>query len=256
MRRPHPPRRIRRAARQARLGRTVKVYDPRRQAYVWIGLVGVAGVALGVAGLDYRRSEQPVAGWATLGLSALYLTAVAWIAWRVVIRGRVVYLMEKGFVMGRPTETFAWDELVSVTMAGVRRVRRGRTEWRFTVVTSGGRETELSPGLPGVSELGELVIAEVTARVLPWYLRAVRTGGTVSFGPFLVDREGIAKDGDRIPWASVQDVVIENGVVQVLRSWDFTGGGGLAATVGAVPNAVAFTALCGKIRADSGVGRQ
>jgi hypothetical protein len=48
---------------------------------------------------------------------------------------------------------------------------------------------------------------------------------------------------------SVQEVLIENGLVRVRRAWDFHGGAGLAATVGAVPNAVAFEALCKQVLA-------
>lgn len=207
-------------------------------------MLGAAAAALAVAGLDYRRSAQPVQGWIALALAVGYLGAILVILWRVVLRGRVVYLLESGFVQVRPLEVFAWDDLVSVTMAGLRRARRGRTDWRFTVIAADGREAELGRELPDVAELGEIVVTEVTRRVLPWYVKAVQVGGAVSFGPFVVDREGVTKDGDRIPWVSVQGVVIENGMVQVRRAWDYDGGAGLAAAVGAVPNAVAFAALC------------
>lgn len=246
---PRLPRRVRAAARRARLGAPRHVHDPRRQACVWICLLAAAAVALAVAGLDYRDSGQPVQGWIALGLGAGYVAAILVIFWRGVLRGRVVYLLENGFVRVRPLEVFAWEDLVSVTMAGYRPARRGRTDWRFTVIAADGRETVLGRELPRVAQLGEIVIGEVTRRTLPWYVRAVRVGGAVAFGPFTVDREGVSKDGDRIRWVSVQEVVIENGLVHVRRAWDHDGAAGLAATVADVPNAVAFTALCRQLLA-------
>lgn len=247
MKQPHLPRRVRAAVRRGRLGELRRVHDPRHHAYVWIALLGVAAVALAVAGVDYRGSGQPLQGWIALGLATGYTLAVLLIIWRVVLRGRVVYLLEGGLVVSRPVETFPWDALESVSMAGLQRGRRGRTEWRFTVIAEDGRELVLGRELPDVAELGEVVVGEVAGRMLPVYRRAVEVGGAVSFGPFVVDRQGVSKDGDWIPWMSIQDVEIVNGLVHVRRSWDHDGGAGLAATVGAVPNAVAFAALCREV---------
>ena len=58
-------------------------------------------------------------------------------------------------------------------------------------------------------------------------------------------REGIAKDGDKVPWHDVAEVEISNGMVRVDRRDRLAG---MTATAGEVPNAVAFSELARYVR--------
>ncbi|OLT27504.1 hypothetical protein BJF79_11525 [Actinomadura sp. CNU-125] len=135
---------------------------------------------------------------------------------------------------------YGWDELVSVTVSGVQ--YGSRVRWRFTVAAADGRVLWLGDPLPDVRELGEAVAAEVTDRTVARHLESVRTGEIVRLGPFTVDLDGVEKDGERLPWRSVRDVGIDNGLVSVTAP-----GATLAALAGQVPDALAFTALCAEV---------
>jgi hypothetical protein len=85
----------------------------------------------------------------------------------------------------------------------------------------------------------------VTERLLPKYMSRIEAGGDVRFGPFTLSRDGIAKDGDKVSWHDVAEVEISNGMVRVDRRDRL---GGLTATAGEVPNAVAFSELARYVR--------
>jgi hypothetical protein len=243
---PFPPR-VRRIAGRSRLGAPVRAHDSRARAFAWVALLGIAGVALVPAGLSYLDEGDTRLGVPSLLLAAAYLGAAGWILSRTGLGGRGVYLFEHGFVRAaNPPEVYAWDDLIAVTMVGLRRTRRGHTTWRFTVVHQNDQEVTLGSETPNVDDLGEVVVAEVTRRLVPWYASVIAEGGTVELGPFTVGPPGIAKDGDLVPWAYVDEVVVSNGVVYV-RS---TGGQvAMAATVGQVPNALALAAVSRQVLA-------
>ncbi|MEV4254153.1 DUF6585 family protein, partial [Spirillospora sp. NPDC049652] len=121
---------------------------------------------------------------------------------------------------------------------------RGRTRWRFTVTAEGGRDLPLDDRLPEVRRLGEVVVAEVTARVVPRLAAVVRGGGTVRLGAFEVGPDGIAKDGQQVPWPAVRDVAMANGLVRVDVA---DGGRELTALAAHTPNAVALVELCARL---------
>src|SRR3569833_1984919 len=73
----------------------------------------------------------------------------------------------------------------------------------------------------------------------------IETGGTVRFGPCVISRDGVAKDGDEVAWPNVAGVQITNGMVYVNR---LDRPAGMTATAGEVPNAVAFSELARYLR--------
>jgi Family of unknown function (DUF6585) len=243
---PFPPR-VRRIARRSRLGAPVRAHDSRGRALAWVALLGLAGVVLVPAGLSYLDEGDTPLAVPSLLLAAAYLGGAGWILGRSVLDGRGVYLYERGFVRAvNPPEVYAWDDLIAVTMAGLRRSRRGRTAWLFTVVDSDDREVTLGGEIPDVGDLGEVLVAEVTRRLVPWYVSVIADDGTVELGPFTIGLSGIAKDGDLVPWEYVDEVVVSDGVVYVRG----TGGQiALAATVGQVPNVLALAAVAGQVLA-------
>jgi hypothetical protein len=117
--------------------------------------------------------------------------------------------------------------------------------WRFAVVRADGAEVEAGRGFPDVQDVVEAVSAAVTERVLPKYIARIDAGGTVRVGPFTVTREGITKDGEEVLWRHVAEVEIRNGMVHVNR---VDRAFGLTATVGVVPNVVAFAELARHVR--------
>lgn len=236
-----------------RLGEPVRAFDARigfRRAIAWLVLLGLAGVLL-VLSAAYYLVEGPL--WLGISgalLAAGYLGGMAWILRGGALRGwgRAVYLFEHGLVCvsRRGWAARHWDELRTVTMAGVQPAPHRHTAWRFTVTDAGGRRLVLGDELPEVRLLGEAVVTEVARRMVPRYLAVIEAGGTVELGPFTVSRGGLAKDGEIVPWPAVREVGLSNGMVYVRRIDDIHV---MATTVGRMPNALAFAELCHRVRA-------
>lgn len=233
------------------LGVPVRVFDARtgrRRAVGWVVLLGLAVLALAPASVLYLSAGR---FWIGL-LAALVGVAYLALAMRILLRAGfrenrpVVYLFGGGLVYAGTGRAVAyhWDDLSAVTVAGVQTGSRGRTRWRFTVTAEGGRDLPLDDRLPEVRRLGDVVVAEVTARAVPRMTVIVRSGGTVRLGAFEIGPDGIGKDGQHVPWRAVRDVSMTNGLVRV-NSMD--GVQDLAALAAHTPNAVALVELCARV---------
>jgi hypothetical protein len=238
-----------------RLGEPIRTFDGRaagRRTWLWLCLLSLASLALIPGAVLYLRDRVWWVGIPALLLAMGYAAAAGWIAGRdpLRLRHRVARLHTGGFSITGPDgeAAYAWDELESVTVSG----RRGgpRTRWRFTVVARDGRVLRLEDDIPDVRTLGVAIAEEVTARLVPRLLAAVRARETVRLGPFTLDLDGVEKDGERLPWKDVQDVVIENGLVAV-RS--HSGRPDLVAVASQVPDTPVFAALCHRLGDDGGL---
>lgn len=235
-----------------RLGAPVRTFDGRaagRRTWAWLGLLGLASLALVPAAIVYLHDRVWWVGVPALLFSMGYAGAVGWIAGRdrPRLRGRVAVLHTGGLSVRGPggEAGYTWDELVSVTVSGVRAGPGGRTRWFFAVAADDGSVLRLGDDLPDVRTLGEAVAAEVTARLVPRHLAAVKAGEAVRMGPFTVGLDGVEKDGELLPWHAVRDVAIDNGLVTVHGRG---GGTDLMTVVAQMPDALAFTALCHEVR--------
>ncbi|GAA0568858.1 DUF6585 family protein [Actinomadura livida] len=236
---------------QGRLGEPVRTFDGRagdRRTWAWSLLLSLTSLALIPAAVVYLRDGVWWAGAPALLLSMGSAAGVGWIAGRdrPRARDRVVRLHTGGISVTGPGDAgYAWDELVSVTVSGVRSAPDERTRWRFTIVADDGTVLRLTDDLPDVRALGLAVAKEVTARIVPRHLAAVKAGEAVRLAPFTVDLGGVEKDGERLPWAAVGDVAIGNGMVVVHACG---GRGDLMTVASQMPDALAFMALCQQVR--------
>ena len=233
-----------------RLGEPIRIFDGRaagRRTWGWLFLLGLASLALIPAAVVYLRERAWWVGVPALLLSMGYAAAGGWIAGRdrPRLRHRIARLHTGGLsLMGPGGEAaYTWDELVSVTVSG--RAAGPRIRWRFTVLADDGRVLRLEDDIPDVRTLGVAVAEEVTARIVPRHLEAVRARESVRLGPFTVDLDGVEKDGERLPWKEVRDVAIDNGMVTVHAHPDR---GDLFAVASQMPDATAFAALCHRLQ--------
>jgi hypothetical protein len=228
------------------------VHDPRTvngRSTTWLVILGLPGLVL----LPFTvRFVMNGFGWASVlsvPLTVGYLGAAGRILVRDVLPGygRMLYLYENGLILatGRGTNAFPWDAIGELRVSGVRMGSADAVSWRCALVRDDGTEAVLGPEFPDVQVVVETVSAAVTERLLPKYIARIETGGTVRFGPFTISRDGIAKDGEEVPWAQVTEVDISNGMVHVNRQDRLAG---MTATAGEVPNAVAFSELARHVR--------
>lgn len=239
-----------RLARAQHLGSPRGGHDPGTEpprARAWLVILAIPGlVVLPFTIVFVARGF----GWLSV-LGLLLTCGYLGAAGRVLVlhvlpyRGRGVHLYEHGLIVtgGDGPTAFAWDKVKELRASGVRKASRADVAWQFTLVRDDGREAALS--VPDAGELVETISAAVTRRMLPKYVARVEGGGSVRIGPFTIGRDGVAKDTERVPWPSVAQVVIDNGMVSVVRSDQRAG---LTATAGEVPNAVAFSGLVDHVR--------
>jgi hypothetical protein len=239
-------------AKNERLGDLHSVHDPRTvnpRSRTWLVVLGLPGLVL----LPFTvRFLIHGFGWATV-LSVLLTAGYLGAAGRILVRdvlpgyGKVAYLYENGLVLvdGRDMNAFAWDAVKELRVSGVRVGSSDSVSWRCALVRADGTEAVVGPEFPGVQEVVESVSSAVTERLLPKYISRIETGGSVRFGPFTISRDGIAKDGEEVPWPHVASVEISNGMVYVNRLDRLAG---MTATAGEVPNAVAFSELARYVR--------
>ncbi|WP_433229463.1 DUF6585 family protein [Actinomadura formosensis] len=233
-----------------RLGEPIRTFDGRaagRRTWAWLCLLCLASLAMIPVAVVYLHDRVWWAGVPVLLLAMGYAAAAGWIAGRdrPRFRHRVARLHTGGLSVSGPggEAAYTWDELVSVTVSGRRAGPRVR--WCFTIVADDGGVLRLEDDIPDVRTLGVAVAEEVTARIVPRHLAAVRKREPVRLGPFTLDLDGVEKDGERLPWKAVRDVAIDNGMVIVHAH---TGRMDLMALASRMPDALAFTALCHRLR--------
>ncbi|MFI0481700.1 DUF6585 family protein [Actinomadura sp. 9N215] len=235
-----------------RLGEPVRTFDGRaasRRTLAWLALLGLASLALVPAAVVYLHDRVWWVGVPALLVSMGYAGTVGWIVGRarLRVRARVVALHTGGLKITGPggEADYAWDELTSVTVSGVRDEPDERTRWSFTIVAEDGSVLRFGDDIPDVEALGVAVAEEVTARIVPRHLAAVKARETVRLVPFSVDLDGVEKDGERVPWPAVRAVEIDNGLVTVHAAGGWTD---LLTVAAQMPDALAFTALCHQVR--------
>jgi hypothetical protein len=239
-------------AKNERLGEPRSVHDPRtvnHRSRTWLVVLGLPGLVL----LPFAvRFVTQGFGWASV-LSVLLTAGYLGAAGRILVNdvlpgfGQVLYLFENGLVLSTPkgANAFPWDAVREVRVSGVRTGLTDEVSWRCALVRDDGTEAAMGPEFPGIQEVVEVVSAAVTERLLPKYISRVEAGGKARFGPFTISREGVAKDGDEVPWPRVSAVEISNGMVHVNRLDRMAG---MTSTAGEVPNAVAFSELARHVR--------
>lgn len=249
---PNVPHRVRRVAAEEGLGEARGVHDPRsidRQARTWLIVLGLPGLLLLPFTVVFLSHGLGWASGLSLVLTLIYLGGAGRILFQDVLPeyGRVAYVFENGLVVSswRVVAAFPWDAIAELRVSGVRRAAADAVMWRLALRRQDGVETSVGGGSGMARNLVETVSRAVTERVLPKYVSRVEAGGTVRLGPFTINRTGIAKDGDNVPWEQISGVQIRDGMVYVDRADRLAG---MTATAGEVPNAVAFGELARHIR--------
>ncbi|WP_285498047.1 DUF6585 family protein [Actinomadura sp. NBRC 104425] len=238
------------------LGEPIRAFDARgarRRALARPVLLTAAAAAFAAPAAAAFGSDRLLAGVPAALSAVVCLYAAVWTFRRAagnLLRSgtpRVLYLFVHGLVVddGRRLATHHWDELTAVTVSGVQAAEGAPTRWRVTVTAADGREIALGDGTPDAGVLGEIVSAEVTTRAVPRIMAAIEARERVRLGPFTLGPHGIDKDGDRLPWSSVAEAGIDNGMVYAR---DADGLVEMTALAARVPNAAAFVEVCRRVR--------
>jgi hypothetical protein len=145
-----------------------------------------------------------------------------------------------------------WDRVLAVQHT-VMRSRGGRTTHLCTLAL--GDEGDDRPArfqysdaaLKDVAALCTAIQAHTRSPILARTLLRIGAGEDVAFGKLIASREGLILKGDRVPWAEIDEVRVEDASV-LLISPD---GHRRIANAGTVPNVHVLGSLAGAMR-DSG----
>ncbi|HEY7358926.1 MAG TPA: DUF6585 family protein [Ktedonobacterales bacterium] len=132
---------------------------------------------------------------------------------------------------------FVWQHIVTYYSYGI----RTGTSFKYTIQRTDGVKIVITQTFRNVSQLGAQVQREVTSRLAPQALAAVRAGQTLPFGPFSLSGQGLATPREMIPWSEAPQVSASRGLVMVQRRGQRRGKS--YGKVSAVPNVYVFLSV-------------
>jgi hypothetical protein len=254
------PQSVQQVAAAQRLGEFTKVYTTAVARTIIGSLVFLVAAALFCAGgllpaelTVTVRVVLPVCGLLFLGLGLSLGYSVIQVA------NQQIYLFEQGMVIakGKQVQTFSWNQVAEVWQSITRTYRNGRyvgTTYLYTLRRIDGYQIKLNNLTKDIAELGPTMAQSITRELLPRALHTIRGGQTLTFASFSLNRQGIGKGREVLPWSQVQGVDVHQGRVIVKQagksrdSW--------TVRVAKIPNFLVFTLLVEEMLRPAGVGRQ
>jgi hypothetical protein len=125
-----------------------------------------------------------------------------------------------GFVLVKGSKIVAcrWDQVAFVWQRVTRTSYNGiytGTTCKFTVRRADGVEIIFTQDFRNATQLGTQLQREVTRRLTPQALAAVKAGQTLPFGLFNVNWQGLSTSWGMIPWNQIQQVSANRGMVSI-----------------------------------------
>jgi hypothetical protein len=143
-----------------------------------------------------------------------------------------------------------WDEVEETTWE-VRKVSTKRQAFEpsrlFHLRCRNGQRISLDDRIPEFEVMIDCVLSELLRCLLPSYLERLRDGQTLTFGPFVVTRDGIDCQSTVIEWSQVERAWIREGTISLTKRGSWIDWGKKSVTE--VPNAHLLIALVNAILA-------
>lgn len=166
-------------------------------------------------------TERPV--WLLIGLAAAAALAVA--VWRRHRRERrqIVVVCEQGLLVSgtKKLDAIRWEEVTAVYQDLCDRYVNGmhvESRRNYILELGSGKKHVLGKPFVGIAELGAVIQDSVSRQVLPRLTESFRSGAVVAFGKVSIDREGIHKRRETLPWSQVESAYIELGYLVVTQT--------------------------------------
>jgi hypothetical protein len=206
-------------ASQYGLGEPADVYRVSYRQSIILGIIGLPLAALMAAVALFGENSRPASGVPLLLVGLFFLgTSVYYlIVFPLRHRSWRIYGCADGFVFVKGDQATAcrWDQVATVWQKWQR--TRNMTTFKYTIQRADGVQIILTPVLPASSQLGDRVQREVTARLAPQVLEAVRAGQTLPFGRYSLSQQGLTTPNEVLPWSEVQQVSANSGIVTIQR---------------------------------------
>lgn len=213
-----------------------------RDVAIGVGVVAV-GVVLAMVGLPEVGILVGVMGGIFMVLRGFALLG-AWISGsqRVLVFNEAV-----GYVKGDQVTAMRWDDIREIyqdiytyRVNFVPVVNRHN----YTLNGADGRKIKLTRSIHKIEEVGPMLHQAVTKHQVPKAIDTLKSGGTVSFGPFALNNQGLTMKNKPIPWNEIKSVRVNNGSIMVDRAGKITWSGIAASSI---PNLYLFLTLIDRI---------
>lgn len=169
-------------------------------------LAGVTGIAGVLAVLAFAWPHAP---WLVACSLALAFAVGAWVALANLLGlDLVIDVHEGGIVVRR-----SWRRPLVVSFDDVTalHVARGVTDTSFVLVLGDGRRFMLPIGVSEGRRLLAALESELERPVLDDAIRALASGEPLTFGPIVLELDGLRHRDDLLPWSDLDRVVVTDG---------------------------------------------
>jgi len=205
-------------------------FDSAGRDWRWLLLIGClalyvfcTGCAAG-AGLAYLFKIEGYESALGFPIGSLGAVLVSWWLWRVRkrVKGNSVALCEEGMIVTQrgKIRPIRWDEITAlwqkVQTLYVNGINTG-TRFQYTLKLKNGETRKVCAGLQRMAELGAALDREITGRLLPSCTAMFDAGQPIALGEFTITRQGVARNGNLLPWESVGSVYLDSGFLIVTR---------------------------------------
>ncbi|HEY7346942.1 MAG TPA: DUF6585 family protein [Ktedonobacterales bacterium] len=206
-----------------RLGQPVAVYRVALRQNIILGIIALLlGGVFAMVVISGESSGNSIIFMLILVLLCL-AGGVYYLALHPLLHGSWrIYVYTDGwvFLKGNQAIPCRWDQVAFVWQRIIRYYRNGvyaGTSYKYTVQRADGVQMVLTNVFRNVNQLGDRIQSEVTSRLTPQALAAVRAGQTLPFGRFSINWQGLATPKEVIPWSEAPQVSIGSGWVTIQR---------------------------------------
>ncbi|MBN2392790.1 MAG: RHS repeat protein [Anaerolineae bacterium] len=190
----------------------------------------ITGAFLALVGMQVSKGEWPELLIAAVGLPLAIIGVVVLIG-RQRRHDLCVRIFTDGFTrtMAGQMDVIRWDEVAEIWQNVTQTYRgnvRTNTTHIYTVRLTDGRKFVFNGQMDKIAALGSALQQQCASGMLPRAREAYQAGESLVFGPFSVNRAGIAKGRATLPWEQVEQVELRQGVLHIRkkgerRDWAF-----------------------------------
>lgn len=140
---------------------------------------------------------------------------------------KCVHVHEYGFIhvdKKNSMDAYRWDQITTVYQSIVRSSYNGvsaGTKYLYTITRADGKTVKLTQAFQDIGQLGRDISVRVSEAQLPGVRAALAQGQKLWFGDVFVDSVSVGTQRKSVPWSSVSDVQIRNGLISLVQTGKF-----------------------------------
>ncbi|NDJ55306.1 MAG: hypothetical protein GYB68_19720 [Chloroflexi bacterium] len=217
-----------------------------------LGLIGGGLFTLLSLGVAFDDLGAGVFGLVCFGgLSLICLVGlIGMIVWATRTKVRTVSIHPEGIVdiSGQKEVVLRWEDVKEMYYAVTQHKSYGVNTYRshsYTVVSYAGDKLVYGNGFSDIEKIGEALASRITATLLPKIIERIQSGETVAFGKLGMNRQGIVKGSQTVPWDEIEEVKLRQGFISIRKQGKWFNWTGIA--VSNTPNVFVFLSLADRM---------